>query len=79
MTGHAITAYHCGLRAPLNWDEDCEQQFPLQADLWNALVEIEHEHRATVRAVAAPEFAMLREEYETIRSPPGGCREVPAV
>lgn len=67
MTGHAITAYRYGLRAPLNWDGDCEQQFLLQADLWNALVEIEHEHRVTVRAVAAPEVAMLREEYETIR------------
>ena len=38
-----------GLLAPLNWDQDCQEQLWLQNKFWNRLVEIEAQYQEKSR------------------------------
>ena len=46
-----------GLREPIDWDEDCDQQLFLMNKLWNCLVEIERHHRQAY-------FDLMKEDKE---------------
>ena len=66
MTGeqHRISVYRYGLLAPLDWADDCEEELRRMTALWNRLVEIEHAHRAQVRALTAEDEAVAAAEAE---------------
>lgn len=40
-----VVVYRYGLRDPIDWGDDCDQQLFLMNKLWNSLVEIEQQHR----------------------------------
>lgn len=47
-----------GLLTPMNWGDDCFEHLCLQTKLWNRLVEIEQETRATYRAIVGTDEAV---------------------
>jgi hypothetical protein len=51
-------AWQYGLLEPLDWDDDCERELVLQNTLWNALVEIERDYRASVAALLSADDAV---------------------
>jgi hypothetical protein len=61
---HRISVYRYGLLAPLDWADDCEEELRRMTALWNRLVEIEHAHRAQVRALTAADDAVAAAEAE---------------
>ncbi len=58
----AVLLLQYGLGEPLDWGEDCDIELKLQNDLWNRLVEIEHAHQDTFRALTAddPQVVVLK-------------------
>jgi hypothetical protein len=48
---HTVTVYRYGLRPPLDWGDDCEDELARMTALWNTLVEIEEAHREAVAAL----------------------------
>jgi hypothetical protein len=61
---HRISVYRYGLLAPLDWADDYEEELRRMTALWNRLVEIEHAHRAQVRALIAADEAATAAEAE---------------
>jgi hypothetical protein len=57
-----ISVYRYGLLGPLDWGDDCEEELRRMTALWNRLVEIEHAHRAQVRALTAADEAVAAAE-----------------
>ena len=66
--GTITTVYRYGLRAPLGWDESCEEQISGQGALWNRLVAIETEHHEAVRDISREdqEVAELKRQFEAL-------------
>jgi len=60
----AVIVYRCGLRAPLDWGRDCDDQLYLMTRLWNTLVEIEHAHREAYFAATASDPVVAAIEAE---------------
>lgn len=53
-----VSIYRYGLLSPRDWNDDCEEELRRMTALWNQLVEIEHDHRAKVRALTADDPAV---------------------
>lgn len=49
----AVIVRRYGLRPPLDWGKDCDDEMSRMTDLWNALVAIERDHRAVYFAATA--------------------------
>jgi len=60
----AVIVYRCGLRDPLDWGRDCDDQLYLMTRLWNTLVEIEHAHREAYFAATASDPVVAAIEAE---------------
>jgi len=54
----AVIVRQYGLMPPTNWGDDCFEHLYLQTKLWNRLVEIEQESRATYRAIVGTDEAV---------------------
>jgi hypothetical protein len=61
--------YEYGLSAPLDWTPECDEQLRAQTVFWNVLVEIEHKHRAEIRAATAddPDVTRAASEYAAVQ------------
>ena len=50
-TNSMVISYKYGLMAPVDWDQDCDEELARQIALWNRLVEIENIYRRHVQAL----------------------------
>ena len=57
-----VTVFKYDLFPPADWGVDCEEEIKKMDAMWNALVKIERDHVAAVRAVAAPAVELLDKE-----------------
>jgi hypothetical protein len=57
-----------GLLAPLDWGEDCSDELRKQTAFWNALVDIEQEHRSDYHEVTSSDARVrrLQEDFERL-------------
>lgn len=57
-------AYKYGLKAPLDWDDDCEAEIERMTALWNRLLEIEEAHSAAVLSIGSDDPAVQQAQAE---------------
>lgn len=69
--------YKFGLGEPFNWGDDCSDELRRENTFWNALVEIEHDHVARVRALMMedPKVAALQHRIEALKAQIADLRE----
>lgn len=65
-----VTVWQYGLRAPLNWDRDVDDELWRMNAFWNKLVEIERTNRARYREIIAtsPAKAEVQAAIETLKA-----------
>lgn len=58
----AVIVRRYGLRPPLDWAKDCDEEMARMTDLWNALVTIERDHRTAYFAATADDPEVMATE-----------------
>lgn len=66
---HRIGVYKYRLLAPIDWDMDCREQLFRRNALWNALVELDRQHRTRYQELLAahPQVAPFEAELAALR------------